>query len=140
MAIRSEHKVIAVAAVAFVLGALVYPFREWSGRSGGLILESYPAFSHALFFTLLWAYPFKSLRSILTGGVLILVLITVFELIQNQHILKQIALWLPKDVADYGRFGIYDPQDIAAGACGVITAVIVSRLVMRKNVEAAGFD
>jgi hypothetical protein len=133
MLVRTEHRVIAAATAAFVAGALVYPYRDWSGQSGGRFLESYPAFAHALFFTLLWAFPFRSLRSAITGAALILGLITMFELIQNQHIFAQIAPWLPEGIADYGRVGIYDPQDIAAGACGVIFATFVAVLVMRKK-------
>lgn len=133
MAVRTEHKIIAGAALAFIAGALVYPYREWSGQSGGWFLESYPAFSHALFFALLWAFPFASLRSAITGAALILGLITMFELLQNQHILTQVTPWLPESIAHYGRAGIYDPQDIAAGACGVIVATFLVMVVLRKK-------
>lgn len=128
-----EYRVMSGAGLAFAIGAFVYPFRAWSGYSSGVFLESFPALAHAAFFTLLWAFPFRSILSAWIGSFLVLSLITAFELFQNKHVLSVIEPWLSQPVAEYAKFGVYDPQDMMAGVSGVVIALVISISVARKR-------
>lgn len=106
----------------FILGALIYPLRTIVGGLDGVFFGSFPAFSHALFFVLAWAYPFKSGQSLIIGSMLVGMIITAFELLQKLEVLSGLQGYLPGTIINYAKHGIYDPLDIAAGFLGIAVA------------------
>lgn len=129
---RREYWILIGGALLFGVGALIYPYRALSGQSGGTFLGNWPAFSHALFFTLLWAFPYRSMQTTLTGAALVALVVTAFETLQHPPALAGVEAALPAIVIDYARHGVFDWQDILAGLIGVALAVSISWAVQAR--------
>ena len=117
----------------FILGALIYPLRTIVGGLDGAFIGSFSAFSHALFFVLAWAYPFKSGQSLIIGSVLVGAIVTAFELLQKPEVLLGLQDYLPDSVINYAKHGIYDPLDIAAGFLGIAGAGAIALTLTGKR-------
>lgn len=121
-------------ALAFGLGAAIYPLRAYIGRVDGVFMESFSAFSHAFFFVLAWGFPYISIRSIVLGGVLITVMITWFEYLQDPEFLLIFQDYLSQMIYNYANNGKFDAQDVMAGYVGSALAVLIGIWVaVRKN-------
>ena len=137
--IKIEHWVFLLGVLAFAVGAGIYPLRTYIGRVDGLFMESFSAFSHALFFVLAWGYPYVSARSIVLGGIIITAMITWFEYLQDPAFLSIFADYLPNMIYNYAYNGKFDAQDVMAGYVGSALAVmmgiwVVMRRYNKKNV------
>lgn len=132
--IRIQHWIILLGAAAFLMGALIYPLRIYLGHANGVFLESFSAFSHAFFFVLAWGYPYLVIESIIFGGILITVIITWFEYMQDDYYLEFFIDYLPQIIINYARNGAFDQQDVYAGYLGTLMAMIIGIWVtMRKK-------
>lgn len=132
--IKIEYWVLGLGALVFLVGALIYPLRDYLGRVDGVFLESFSAFSHALFFVLAWGFPYISKYSIIWGGVIITIIITWFEYMQDDYLAYFID-YLPQIVINYARNGSFDQQDVNAGYLGAILAVFIGIIVASYRVR-----
>lgn len=130
---QKKYLILILSFLVFVIGALIYPYRAWSGHSRGIFLQNFSAFSHSFFFVMLWSYPYLSRKTVIIGGVIITALITPFELLQKEEIRNHFDTFLPQTVLDYGRYGTFDARDLVAGLMGAIFAVLVCLAIIKKE-------
>lgn len=133
--IKIEHWALLFGALAFLVGALIYPLRTYIGRVDGVFMESFSALSHALFFVLAWGFPYISIRSVIFGGVLITAIITWFEYLQDPDFLLIFADYLPNMIYNYAHNGKFDGQDVMAGYVGSALAIIIGVLVAARKAK-----
>lgn len=131
--LRPRHWVMICASGVFILGALIYPLRTVIGLTDNVFIGNFSAFSHALFFVLAWAYPYRSAKSLAIGAMLVATIVTGFELLQKPAFLASVERYLPDAVINYAKHGIYDPLDIAAGFLGVAMAGVIVLLLVGKR-------
>lgn len=131
MKLELKHYLLLFGFLAFIIGALIYPYRAHYGPVRGMFFESFSALSHTLVFVIAWGYPFKSIKSILFGGVLMTILVSGFELLQKDENWQYYQDYLPNVVLNYAKNGVFDAQDMWAGVLGSAIAMVLGILVVK---------
>lgn len=126
------RRVLIAAALLFVASALVYPLRMLTGSAGGPLMQNLPAFGHAAFFAVLWAWPLTSAPRAWSGAILTGAIVSAFEAVQLPAILNALP-WLPASVQHYGAQGTFDPADLAAGLAGALTAPLAYHFITGRT-------
>lgn len=130
---RNSVALVIIAGIVFATGALIYPLRVSGHLSDGFMFGSFSAFSHTLFFTVLWSFPFDSIRSSAKGALIIGGLAACFELTQLEHIREVFSNALPAFMQRYGDQGVFDVADLVAGFAGSVVAFGLIWRVLREG-------
>ena len=116
----------------FVIGAGIYPMRSFLGHVDTAALQSFPAFAHALLFTYLLSFRAKSHSGVLAAALAVLVIVSAFEILQQDSVHIAFNHWLPSAVKNYAAHGTFDAQDLLAGALGCLIAGLMSLRLLTK--------
>lgn len=127
-----KYRALLVGGGIFLAGAFVYPIRALGLATDSIIFGSFPAFSHALFFAMLWSYPFSSKSAAGMGATLVFLICAAFEVLQHPLILAAIWDFIPRPVRGYAQQGVFDILDIGASAFGALIGMLGSFFVIRK--------